>query len=130
MTLYLLDTDALIDFSKRREPAYARVLAWIDAAEAVGVCAITVAEFSTGLSAADLEAWHAFLTSLLYWDISPAAAMRAGQDRRTFARQGRSLSTTDCLVAAVAREQGAFVVTGNVKDYPMVDVQVFSLLSP
>lgn len=32
MTTYLLDTTALIDFSKRREPAYSRILAWIDRA--------------------------------------------------------------------------------------------------
>ena len=40
MTRYLLDTDALIDFSKRREPASSRILSWVDEGETVGVCAI------------------------------------------------------------------------------------------
>jgi predicted nucleic acid-binding protein len=55
--------------------------------------------------------------------------MRAGQDRYACTQQGRAISTTDYSVAAVVREQGAFVVTGNVKGYPMDDVQLSSLLS-
>lgn len=130
MTRYLLDTDALIDFSKRREPAHSRILAWIDRGEMVGVCAVTVAEFAAGLSGEQAAAWQPFLSSLAYWDISPLAAIQAGQDRYAFARQGRAISITDCLVAAVGREQEALVVTGNVKDYPMPDVQISSLLIP
>jgi predicted nucleic acid-binding protein len=57
MTRYLLDTDALIEFSKRREPASSRILSWIDEGETVGVCAITVAEFAAGLSPEQLVAW-------------------------------------------------------------------------
>jgi predicted nucleic acid-binding protein len=129
MTRYLLDTDAVIDLSKRREPAFSRILAWIDQGETVGVCAITVAEFAAGLSVEQLSEWEEFLSSLTYWEISLHAAVRAGQDRYSFARQGKAISITDCLVAACSRELDALVVTGNVKDYPMADVQVSSLLS-
>ena len=45
MTTYLLDTTAFIDFSKRREPAYSQLLAWIDNGDALAVCAISVAEY-------------------------------------------------------------------------------------
>jgi predicted nucleic acid-binding protein len=128
MTRFLLDTDALIDFSKQREPAASRITSWIDVGETVGVCAITVAEFAAGLSAAQLGEWEDFLTSLTYWEISPYSAMLAGQDRYVFAREGKAISITDCLIAAVARHKDALVVTGNVKHYPMDDVRVFSLL--
>jgi len=37
MTRYLLDTDALIDFSKGAEPATSLILSWIDGSEVVGV---------------------------------------------------------------------------------------------
>jgi predicted nucleic acid-binding protein len=76
MTRYLLDTDALIDFSKRREPASSRILQWIDGGVTVGVCAVTVAEFAAGLSTEQLAAWEKFLTSLASWDMSPQTAMR------------------------------------------------------
>jgi len=54
--------------------------------------------------------------------------MHAGQDRYSFARRGRTLSITDMLVAATAREHQAILVTGNVKDYPMTDIDIFPLL--
>jgi predicted nucleic acid-binding protein len=128
MTRFLLDTDALIEFSKQREPASSRIISWIEEGETVGACAITVAEFAAGLSATQLKDWEEFLTSLTYWEIGPHVAMQAGQDRYTFAKQGMAISITDCLIAAVARHEQAFVVTGNVKHYPMDDVRVLSLL--
>lgn len=127
MTRYLLDTDALIDFSKRRDPAYSWILTWIDGGETVGACAITVAEFYTGLSIDQAEEWREFITSLTYWDVTPEAAMRAGQDRYMFARAGASIGVADSLVAAVARQQDALLVTGNVKDYLMSDIALFPL---
>jgi predicted nucleic acid-binding protein len=128
VTRFLLDTDALIDFSKRREPAFSAILSWIDGDDTVGVCAICVAEFYSGLTGNDAEEWRAFISSLIYWDITPRAAMRAGQDRCAFLRAGRTISVTDSLLASVARAYQAVLVTGNVKDYPMQDIRLFSLL--
>src|SRR5438128_85503 len=122
MTRYLLDTTALIDFSKQREPAYSHILSWIDAGDTLGVCAINIAEFYAGLAAPDATQWEEFITTLTYWPISPQAAMRAGQDRYVLARTGTTITTTDALVAAVSREQQAVVVTSNVKDYPLDDI--------
>lgn len=118
MTAFLLDTSTLIDFSKQWEPTTSQILEWTDAGETVAICAISVAEFYTGLSSSDIDIWQDFITSLTYWPISFAAAIRAGQDRYRYARQGRALSTTDALLAAIAREQQAVLVTGNVKDFP------------
>ena len=49
MTRCLLDTTALIDFSKGRQPASSRILRMFEAGDEVGVCAIVVAEFYAGL---------------------------------------------------------------------------------
>src|SRR5947209_6099546 len=102
MTRYLLDTDALIDFSKGVEPAIASILSWIDGSDVVAVCSVPVAEFYAGLSSEQATHWHRFITSLTYWDISSEAAMRAGQYRYTFARAGQSITITDALLAALA----------------------------
>jgi predicted nucleic acid-binding protein len=127
MTRYLLDTSALIDFSKGREPASTRILEMIDSGDEVGVCAINVAEFYAGLPPETRPIWDAFFTALTYWPISRQAAMRAGQYRHAFARKGRTLTTTDALVAAVAQEYQAVVVTDNLKDYPMAEVRLLPL---
>lgn len=127
MTRYLLDTTALIDFSKGRESACSRLLQMIHAGDELGVCAINVAEFYAGIPPEKRPTWDEFVDALRYWEISRAAARSAGHFRHDFARQGKVLSTTDALVAAVAQEQGAVIVTNNVKDYPMEGVQILAL---
>ena len=84
-------------------------------------------EFYAGLSVDEARAWEEFVLALAYWPISPEAAMQAGQDRYRFARQGTAITITDALLATVAREREAVLVTGNIKDYPMDDLQLFPL---
>ena len=127
MSRYLLDTTALIDFSKRREPAFSLVRRFIEDGDEVGVSPINVAEFYSGLAPSQQDVWDEFFEPLLLWPISLAAAKQAGRFRYDFARRGISLSTTDTLVAAVAREHRATIVTSNVKDYPMDDVVLHPL---
>lgn len=128
MARHLLDTTALIDYSKKREPAYSRIVALIAAEEDLGVCAVNVAEFYAGLRPEQRDQWAPLFSVLHYWEITRAAAQRAGVYRYTFARRGRAISTADALVVAVAVEVGATLITSNVKDFPMDDVQIFPLL--
>ena len=60
----------------------------------------------------------------MYWEVSQSAARMAGIFRNEFGRQGTSITTTDALVAAVAQEQNATVVTSNVSDYPMSKLHI------
>lgn len=128
MTAFLLDTTVLIAFAKHWEPAYSQVLAWVDARETLAVCAISVAEFYAGLSASESETWNDFVSALTYWPITREAAMQAGHDRYRFARQGRAIAITDALIAAVARERHAVLVTNNVNDFPTDDLVLLPLL--
>lgn len=129
MTAFLLDTTTIVEFSKRREPTYSQIIAWTQAGETLAACAISVAEFYSGLSVDEVREWDKFVSALTYWPISADAARYAGQERYRYARLGKALSTTDALIAAVAREQHAILVTGNVKDFPMDDLMLFPLPS-
>jgi len=124
---FLLDTSVLIDLGRGREPVTSRVLEMTDGNDEVGVCAVVVAEFYAGLPPSSRPRYEDFVGSLTYWDISHGAAVRAGEYRYDFARRGQQLSTTDALIAAVARDQRAILVTGNVKHYPMSDIEVLQL---
>lgn len=99
----------------------------IDTGDEVGVCPIDVAEFYFGLPSDTHPVWDEFFSALTYWTISRQAAMQAGRYRYEFARKGQSLTTTDALVAAVAQEHHAVVVTDNVKAYPMPDIRILAL---
>jgi tRNA(fMet)-specific endonuclease VapC len=127
MSRYLLDTTALIDFSKGREPAFSLIRRFIENGDEIGVSPVNVAEFYSGLAPSKFAVWDEFFEPLLLWPVSLAAAKQAGRFRYDFARRGISLSTTDTLIAAVAREHRATIVTSNVKDYPMDDVVLYSL---
>jgi tRNA(fMet)-specific endonuclease VapC len=127
MSRYLLDTTALIDFSKRRESAFSLVHRFLQNGDEVGVSPVNVVEFYAGLAPSQHAVWDEFFEPLLLWPISLAAAKQAGRFRYDFARQGVSLSTTDTLVAAVTREQRATIVMGNIKDYPMDEISLLPL---
>lgn len=127
MTRYLLDTDVLIDFSKGIEPVTTTLQAWIRGADTVAVCAVSVAEFFAGLTPDQAVRAQGFITSLAYWGASPEASMQAGQDRYTFARAGTTITITDVLLAAIAREYRATLVTSHLKDFPMDDLSLLSL---
>jgi predicted nucleic acid-binding protein len=127
VTRYLLDTDVLIDFSKGIEAVTAQLLTWIDGTDTVAVCAISVAEYAAGLTPEEMERAQDFLAALPYWDISRQAAVRAGQDRYALGRKGFTITITDALLAAVAREHEATLVTSNLKDFPMEDLTLLSI---
>lgn len=128
MKRYLLDTTALIDFSKNREPARSSLLAMIENGDDIGVCLIAAAEFFAGISPEKRFIWDEFIGSLAYWDIDIGTAKKAGQDRYSFARKGVVLSMMDSLIAAIAYKQTAILVTNNIKDYPMKDISLLPLL--
>jgi predicted nucleic acid-binding protein len=124
---YLLDTDTLIDYVKDRGNARAHINALIEADEEVALCAITVAEIYSGLSDKKRKVWDSWLLALPYWHIGFNVAVQAGTYRKTASEAGRTLSATDSLLAALARDKGAVLLTSNLKDYPMDDVRVRSL---
>jgi predicted nucleic acid-binding protein len=127
MSRFLLDTDILIDFSKGREPAFSFVHRAIAHRDDLGVTPINVAEFYAGLRPEDIPTWDAFFEPLEFWPLSREAAKQAGRWRYDFARRGQSLPTTDTLVAAVALQHRAVIVTNNVADYPMPSVELLAL---
>lgn len=119
MALYLLDTTALIDLSKSVEPTTSFIKQLSDGGEDLGVSPIAITEFYAGLGSHQYADWDEFFASLTFCQISYEASIQAGKWRSSFRAQGIQLSTTDTLIAAVASEVGAIVLTSNVKHYPM-----------
>ena len=127
MSRYIVDTDTLIDFSMDREPTSSRLLKLIEDGAELGVCAVNVSEFYTGLDERRLADWDRFFSALTYWPITLTAARLAGVNRYSFARAGETLTISDALVAAVALVEQATILTDNREDYPMPEVTTLSL---
>lgn len=71
--------------------------------------------------------WLEWLRTFRYWNISRDAAIQVGLYRLRYARLGRKFRTPDALIAAVAAQYGAILLTVNVKGFPMPEVTVLSL---
>ena len=128
MTRYLLDTTALIDYSKGREPAYSLVLGLGASADDVGISVVNLAEFYAGIERGVVARLDQFLDALTLWDVTRAIALRAAVYRYQFARRGVTILLPDALIAATAAEHGAILLTGNVRDFPMTDIDVRHLI--
>jgi predicted nucleic acid-binding protein len=126
MTRYLIDTDLLINASKNREPDRTWLLERLRADDHLALCVISLAEFYSGLPRGQDAPFDNFIDQLPVIDVTAEIALMAGSYRYTHARQGRPLSTTDCLIAAAAVHTGATIVTYNTKDYPMPDATVMT----
>ena len=130
VALYLLDTDAVIDFFKGFPSTVALIQDLFHQGETLYTCAVVVAEVYAGLKPTERDRGQELLGSLRFFATSPGAARQAGLWRYAFARQGVQLATTDCLIAAIAQAHQAAVVTGNADDYPMPKLTVIALPRP
>ena len=120
----MLDTDVLIDVSRGSGPVLVQVRSWILANDELGVCPVQIAEFFAGVHPAQRSAQRAFFAALTNWSVTREAAIQAGVYRYDFARQAIQIQTPVAIIAAVAREQAAVVVTRNARHFPMTDVRV------
>ncbi len=127
MDRFLLDTTVLIDLSKYYGTVPNSLDAIVAAGGIVGVCAVSVSEFITGIPRFQRRRWQQWISDFEYWDISRDAAVLAGQYRFDLARQGKTLNVPDALMAGIAVTMDATLVTNNVKDFPMPDLRLMRL---
>lgn len=121
--LKVLDSTVLIDFLRGR-PAVARVADLRGAGDVAATTAVNVEEIVRGLRPVENDAARSLFRGLVVLPIDAPVAWRAGEWRREHAARGVTLWQADCLVAAAAVVHGGVLVTGNPKDFPMIDLTV------
>jgi tRNA(fMet)-specific endonuclease VapC len=129
LTKYLLDTTILIEHLRGKKPAVNFITEAVRHGHRLAVCCINVAELYSGLSPEQAARAEKLINALDYYEATADSARQAGVYRYEFARQGISLSVSDTLVSAIAKGNDAIVVTANVRDYPMKDIQVQQYLT-
>jgi predicted nucleic acid-binding protein len=90
-------------------------------------CAINVAEVYVGLRAPEAQKTEPLLRQLAYIPIRWEAAKLAGDLKREWARQGKTLTLTDTTIAAVCLTGGITLVTDNRKHFPMPELSLYPL---
>ena len=127
MALYLLDSNAVIDYFFGIPTSVALVDALFDERHSLCVCDVVVAEVFSGLHPGDKERPQRFIQSCRFLETDLEAAALAGEWRYGYSREGVSLTTTDVLIAATAHIHRATLVTADVRHFPMPEVTVLPL---
>ncbi|MBI4491859.1 MAG: PIN domain-containing protein, partial [Chloroflexi bacterium] len=123
----LLDTDAIIDYLFGIPASVSLIQGLHEHGDTLCVCDVVIAEVYAGLRLQHREAAEKLLSACTFLPTSAPIARHAGSWRFDFARKGVPLATTDCLVAATAHAHGATILTGNTKDYPMLEITLLPL---
>jgi predicted nucleic acid-binding protein len=124
MAFIVLDTTVVIDVLKERPRAVERFLALESHGDVPHVCAVTVEEVSAWLRPDERERAAAMFDGLSIAPLGLAEGRLAGWWRRRYRRSGKTLTQADALIAAAAAGIGARLATGNVKDFPMRELDV------
>ena len=133
--MFVLDTNVVSEFM--RDSPNPEVLAWLDAqfTGTLFVTAITEAEIRTGIAilpsgerqrGLDAAAERAFSVlfseRVLSFDSDAARAYAVIASSRRAA--GHPIGQADCQIAAIARSQGASVVTRDVEDFEGCGIEI------
>ena len=65
-----------------------------------------------------------FIESLYYFEVTKEIAKLAGELRRKYVKKGKTLATTDVIIAATAITYDLTLVTKNVKHYPFLQLKM------
>lgn len=127
MSLHMLDADTIIDYTSNILSTTSFIDALIASTQTLCTCAVVLAEVYSGLHPEHVMRGGKLLDALVFLPTSEEAGVQAGRWRYAYARRGVQLSTTDMLIAATALEHGARLVTANLKDYPMPELELLPL---
>lgn len=127
MTVYLPDTNILIDAFRNKHGRRELLRRLVVGGNSLACCAVTVAEIYSGMQPREAVPTDAFLSALVWYNASVGIARRAGRLRFDHSQQGITLSLPDSLIAATALEHGLTLITDNRKHFPMPELSLYDL---
>lgn len=125
--ILLLDTTVLIDTLRSRKDRRALLTDLLLQGHKLGTAAINIAETYAGMRVSETESTDVFLARLQCFPMTGDTARIAGSLKSRYAREGKTLSLPDMIVAATALEHSLTLLTDNVKDFPIEELKLFPL---
>ena len=114
---YLLDTTLIVDHAHGFQPAMELLRRLYEDGSELFTCDVVVCEALSGGSVEHRDSVSRLLAPLEYVATTPTAARRAGEARLGRHLAGGKLGAGDALIAAVAADLGATIVTRNRPDF-------------
>ncbi|HVA64286.1 MAG TPA: PIN domain-containing protein [Terriglobales bacterium] len=126
MTL-LLDSSVLIDVLRLRIDRSEYLAGLIRTRKKLATTAINLAEVYAGVRGSEASKLTELIQKLEVFAITPELGRRGGLLKNEWARRGRTIALDDALIAAVAIEYSLPLLTDNVRDFPMPELQLWPL---
>jgi predicted nucleic acid-binding protein len=123
---YLLDTTVLIDHAAGDASAIDLMGRLFEEGHDLYTCDVVTCEALSRGEPANIRHIGNLLDALEYVSTTPAAARRAGAARRERNARGGKRALGDALIAGIAAELGAIVVTRNRPDFARQGVRTLS----
>ena len=116
----LFDSDVLIEYL-RDNPSAADLLVPSVRAEEAACSVLARFELLGGMRSAERHATHSLLDAMINLPVSERVASRAGEMARSYRPSHAHISAVDYLIAATVEQEGADLLTLNVRHFPMFD---------
>jgi len=123
---YLLDTTLVVDHAHGYPPAVALLARLYEEGAELLTCDVVSCEALSGGTDDHLGAVAQLLEPLEYVATSPTAARWAAASRLARHRSGGKLGLGDALIAGVAAELGATIITRNRPDFERQGIPVLA----
>jgi predicted nucleic acid-binding protein len=123
----LLDTSVWIDILRGKRGRRELIARHRLEGHSVAISVVSIAEIYAGLQPAQQAAAQPLFEAVEIIALDFATAKHGGQLRFQSARKGRALSLADALIAATALDHKLVLLTDNVKDFPMPELQIYPL---
>lgn len=127
MATHLLDTSILIDVLNDKKDRRLLLHDLVSQGHLLACCAINVAEIYAGVRPKEEQKTEILLQSLQYFSIPFSVARIAGLMKRDYSQRGKTLTIADATIAAVAIHYRLPLMTDNVKDFLMKELQLYPL---
>lgn len=124
MAEYLLDTTTIIDHLRGDKKVSSYLEEIGIRGDIAGCCCINIAEVFTGVKEKEKEKTDRFIESLYYYDVTKEIARLAGGLKQKYIKKGKTLATTDLIIAATAMVYGLTLITKNTKHYPFPELEI------
>jgi predicted nucleic acid-binding protein len=127
MTPFLLDTNIIVDALRARKEVHLLVERLLKRGQPLASCPVTITEVYAGMRQPEEKATTTFMQSLMFLPVTAEIAERAGYLKALYAKRGKILSFQDATIAAISIAYGCTLVTRNIKDFPMPELQLYPL---
>ncbi|MCD6570352.1 MAG: type II toxin-antitoxin system VapC family toxin [Deltaproteobacteria bacterium] len=113
----LIDTDIVIDFLRGKEDIKDLIVELWKANRAF-ISILTVYELYAGIRDKESQDTEHFIDACTVEFVTLDIAEQGGELFRKYRKQGKTLSTVDCLIMATAMLRRHKILTRNIKHYP------------